>query len=258
MKLTVVGAGSAFALKNWQTMYLLEDNGHTMAIDHGSDARHAFNEVGLKAVDIESVYVSHLHGDHLQGLEWLGFSTYFIPGVPRPALYLVDALREPAWRALEPAMGSIQGKIVTLDDYFEVKAVEKNAVIKWNSLKLQPVQTVHVMNGFAIVPSFGLMIEGKQKIFITTDTQFAPHQIMDFYRAADIIIHDCELLYGPDGTPIKSGVHAHFEDLKTLPDHIKKKMWFTHYSDNWEEFVEIAETEGFLGFALQGQVLVDD
>ena len=43
---------------------------------------------------------------------------------------------------------------------------------------------------------------------------------------ADIIFHDCETL------PFKSGVHAHYEDLKTLDDKTRKKMWLYHYQDN--------------------------
>ena len=50
-------------------------------------------------------------------------------------------------------------------------------------------------------------------------------QIMDFYKQADFIVHDCET------TPFKSGVHANYLDLKTLPPEIKGRMILAHYSD---------------------------
>jgi hypothetical protein len=43
---------------------------------------------------------------------------------------------------------------------------------------------------------------------------------------ADVIIQDCET------SPFKSGVHAHYEDLKTLPENVKQKMILVHYQDN--------------------------
>ena len=47
----------------------------------------------------------------------------------------------------------------------------------------------------------------------------------DYYELVDLIFHDCET------TPweYKSEVHAHYEELKGLPDRIKKKMYLYHY-----------------------------
>jgi ribonuclease BN (tRNA processing enzyme) len=90
------------------------------------------------------------------------------------------------------------------------------------------------------------------KIFFTCDSQFCPHQIMDFYKEADIIVHDCET------GPYKSGVHAHITELETLPDEIKKKMWLTHYQDNvvdsWDEWNNRVHKQGFKGFVKKGTV----
>jgi hypothetical protein len=78
------------------------------------------------------------------------------------------------------------------------------------------------MDGYAIVPSYGLLIEStpfsavgpnKNRVFVTTDTQFCPNQIMDFYKQSSLIFQDCETF---DLTgKIKSGVHAHYNDLQT-------------------------------------------
>jgi hypothetical protein len=68
-------------------------------------------------------------------------------------------------------------------------------------------------------------------------------------------------------SPYKSGVHANYEELKTLDDKTKKKMALIHYQDNimedeetglgikteWEEKVE---KDGFgYGFIAQGSEL---
>ena len=119
----------------------------------------------------------------------------------------------------------------------------------------QLVQTVYIMNGYYIVPSFGLIVTDlylMKKVFFTGDTQFCLEQIMDFYKMADIIIQDCETLYF-DGKPIRSRVHAHFEDLKTLPNEIKEKMWLVHYQDSFEWLSSF--DNGFKGFLEKGQII---
>jgi ribonuclease BN (tRNA processing enzyme) len=93
--------------------------------------------------------------------------------------------------------------------------------------------------------------ENKRKIYITTDVQFAPETSMKaYYREADVIIHDCETLY-------KSGVHAHYDDLRTLAPEIKAKMMLLHYQDNvlddWDNWQHRALNEdGFRGFVKPG------
>jgi len=85
-----------------------------------------------------------------------------------------------------------------------------------------------------------------KNIFITTDTQFNPNQIMQFYRDADLIIQDCET------SPFKSGVHAHYTELATLDESIKKKMWLTHYQDGKKAN---AQKDGFKGYLNKGDIL---
>ena len=105
------------------------------------------------------------------------------------------------------------------------------------------------MAGYMFKYSYGLIItnpETKKVTFITTDTQFAPYQLHKFYEMSDVIYHDAETL------PFKSHVHAHYEDLKSLPIEIKNKMWLYHYHkpiDSWKE-------DGFLGFVIKGQEFI--
>ena len=60
-----------------------------------------------------------------------------------------------------------------------------------------------------------------------------------------MIFHDCET------SPFKSGVHAHYDELKTLKNDVKNKMWLYHYQPNTltEEKVQ---QDGFAGFIKKG------
>ncbi len=248
MKLIFIGSGSAFTLMNYQSNMVIEsDNGKKLLVDCGSDARFALNSLGITYADIDGVYISHLHADHVGGLEWLGFSRKFEPHRPKPELYISRFLKNELWNnVLSGGMLSLQGEVADLETYFEVHSIPKNGSFTWENVEFQLVQAIHIMSGFHLVPSFGLLftINGI-KTFLTTDTQFSPEQIKDFYNMADLIFHDCET------SQSESKVHAHYKKLRTLPEKFKRKMWLYHYQDG--ELPD-AIADGFLGFVKRGQV----
>jgi ribonuclease BN (tRNA processing enzyme) len=245
-KITFAGVGGAFTTQEyWQSNMLLETPEGKMMIDCGTDARFSFGELGMKATDPNAIYISHLHADHIGGLEWLGFSTYFNPNCDRPKMYLVGDLVDDLWRSLQSGMQSCEGGVLSLESFFDVQKISPNGSFNYGDCNLTPIQTVHVMNGFRIVHSYGLMINRNgRKSFLTTDTQFCPRQIEKFYNQAEVIFQDCET------SPFKTGVHAHYEDLKTLSPEVKKKMWLYHYQPN-PPYDAVAD--GFAGFIKKGQ-----
>jgi ribonuclease BN (tRNA processing enzyme) len=250
MKLIFIGSGSAFTVgsDNYHSNMLLKSpDGQHLLIDCGSDARLALYDLGLNHRDIQSVYISHLHADHVGGLEWLAFTTKFDASCVRPYLYINESLVEPLWKTvLSGGLNSLQGEIATLNTYFIVHPVLNNATFRWQNLDIHMLQTVHILAGYSIMPSYGLLftVDGLN-VFITTDTQFAPHQVEDFYKKADVIFHDCETCAH------KSGVHAHYVELMTLPPELKKKMWLYHYNPG---DLPDAVKDGFRGFVKKGQI----
>lgn len=252
MKLTFAGVGSAFTTeKYWQTMFLLESAaGKKMLVDCGGDTRFALAELNVAPQDIDAVYVSHLHSDHVGGLEWLAFCTYFNPDAKRPKLYMNTDLMTEAWnQTLRGGLQSVQGRDCNLTDYFECYRVPDGGTFVWENHLFQTVQMVHVVSGFSFRNSWGLMLSryDHKRTLITTDTQFAPNQLKDYYDMAAFIIHDCET------APFRSGVHAHYDELVTLDAVTKAKMWLVHYQPDPPQFPK--NKGGFLGFAKKGQVI---
>jgi len=264
MRIKFLGTGSAFTLKNFQTNLAIEQNGKWLLLDAGGDIRFSLKEAGLSYKDIDAVYVSHLHADHAGGIETLAFCSYFDPSMKDKKIKLFgsgELLRrgwEDSWKG---GLESVQGKLLGLEDFFNLNPVKPNSSFWWEGIQFDLVQAIHIMNGYCIVPCYGLMIKPQimspRTIFWTADCQFCPHQILDFYKQADLIIQDCET-----NTFAKSGVHAHFSDLLTLPEEIKKKMILIHYQDNVvndigeviEEWSTKETDAGFdLGFAVMGQ-----
>lgn len=251
MKITFLGSGSAFTLDNYQSNMLIDtDGGKRMLFDCGGDIRFSLKEKGLTALDIDAIYISHAHADHIGGLEYIAFITYFVKtmkGAPKPILFCQEQLMEDLWNhSLKGGLNTIQSIDCDIHTFFDVRPVPTNGFFIFDGIKYKLVQTIHVVADRSFVKSFGLMFEtnNRKKVFITADTQYAPYQIRSFIEQADVVFHDCEL------APSKSGVHAHYEDLKTLPPELKKKLWLYHYNDG--ELPD-AKKDGFQGFVSKGQ-----
>jgi ribonuclease BN (tRNA processing enzyme) len=252
-RLTFLGSGSAFTVGdgNWQSNMLIESaGGRRLLVDCGCDARLSLAEAGLQAKDIDAVFVSHLHSDHVGGLEWLGFSTFFDPTAGRPVLFGEQNRLVRLWSSSLSGSMSRSG-LATLADYFEVHPVASEGFFVWEGQRFELTGMLHAMDGSVPLISFGLRFATERgRHFITSDTRFEPERHADAYDWADVIFHDCETSYGTDGVPARSGIHAHYEDLKTLSEELRHKMWLYHYQPGARPD---AKADGFRGFVTKGQ-----
>lgn len=245
-------------------MMFTSDSGKRMMFDFGSTAPYIYrDEWGLDFKDIDAVYITHQHADHLAGLEMLAFSRYFIPKklteegpAVKPVLYANRTLMREIWEhSLRGGLESLQGKIMSLTDYFDCKPISDNKYFDWEGYRFTPIQTVHVRSGYIIKHSYGLGIsknvsatDGYRRAgyrydaYITADTQF-DMGLLEFCHQSKIIFHDCET------TAFKSGVHSNYADLCTYPEGVKQKMWLYHYGAAVQTFKQ----DGFAGFVEKGQ-----
>ena len=249
MRLVFLGSGSAYTVggDNFQSnMLLVTAAGRRLLIDCGTDIRWSLPKQGLSYLDVTDIYVSHLHSDHVGGLESIGFQRKFDPRCTRPRLYVEASLAGPLWeRCLRGGMGIISGAETTLETFFDVRMVSGDEPFEWDEARLDLVPAIHVSSPNATASSYGLLIEcGEHRSFITTDTQYTPDHLAPYYARADLIFHDCET------TASKTGIHAHYDDLLQLPDPVRAKTWLYGYQPGR---LPDALADGFLGFVRAGQ-----
>lgn len=287
MKITVIGCGNAFSKHNFNQSFLLQEGGQSLLIDCGYQVPAALIHHGIRLADIDAIYISHAHADHIGGLEEVAFSRYdwknrprhFSEGQYAPRLIANEQLLKDLWdKSLRGGLESMEGFVASMETYFEPAPVAPNTPVSWQGWNMDLIQQVHIMSGSVISNSFGLLISkpGHQTVYLTTDSQYdSPKQIRILYEKADIIVQDCEIT-GVDTARrlfvFGSGVHASYAELAGWPSanatqlkpEIKARMWLSHYQDfyldqldsfgNHIDWDALAREDGFAGFVKVGQV----
>lgn len=251
MKLTFIGTGSAFtvgdACGNYQSNMVLEaDSYKKLLIDCGSDARFSLYDQGFSANELRNIYISHLHADHIGGLEWFAFTSKHNPtGSFKSTLHVSEDIVDDLWnRALSAGLNPSQDPSITLSTFFDLDVVT-DRTFKWEEITFHLFPTLHIASGNWRMPSYGLWFQAHQQtVLITTDTQFDLAGLQELYNKSDLIFQDCET------SASKSGVHAHYNELKLLSPEIKSKMWLYHYQPGP---LPNAKLDGFKGFVRKGQ-----
>lgn len=256
MKIGFLGVGSAFTTSEYyhSNVLITSESGKALLIDCGSDARFSLPEfleknAGKNELHLDAVYITHLHADHIGGLEWLAISSYFNGCDHKLKLFAEKHLMKQLWQhSLCGGLSCIHNKAMELADYFELFPLARGGSFSWEGIAFDLIPMPHISAPHRKIESFGLVVRKPNAadghIFFTGDTQFCPEFIVAMGKSTSTIFHDCET------TLFKTTVHAHYEDLLTLPDAIRNKMWLYGYQPN-PSYTPVAD--GFLGFAKKGQ-----
>jgi len=225
LKIRMLGTGSAFAKSYYNNNALITVDGANLMVDCGITAPGALHKLGYSFNDIHAVLITHIHADHIGGLEEFAFQMKFIYG-RKPILYIADTLVEPLWeRSLRG--GLQQDENETLNDFFEVRPLRPGLRSElMPGLEAELIPTRHIPNK----PNFSILFNGF--FFYSGDTVFDADLLTSLVADRDVrlIFHDCQL--HPPGA-----VHACLSQLLTLPGSIQEKVFLMHYGDDQPEFV---------------------
>lgn len=245
MQAIILGVGDAFTRFHYGSSALVRAPAGYVLIDCPDPIHRALHEavsphgwrVGVGEID--DVILTHLHGDHCNGVESFGFWRYVLRAqgaqTSLPRLHTTRAVADRLWPRLAPAMDRLIGleRPVSLADYFDVRIIDAAAPDTPDTLgprgaKGAPTTiaglTVHARFTTHYIPTIGLLLsDGRRTLGWSGDSCFEQAHV-DWLDRADLIVHETNL--PPAHTPI--------EQLNRLPERIRAKMRLIHMPDDFD------------------------
>jgi ribonuclease BN (tRNA processing enzyme) len=228
LEIIVLGVGDTFSERNHTSALLLVCDGFHLAIDcpdsYRAVLRAAAERSGrlLSLPAIDHLLLTHVHGDHMNGLEGVAFFKHFAEG-KRLALATSPEVRANIWdQRLKASMGVLwDGEKFTpkmFEDYFEHQTLSWTEENRIGPFRIRTRRTRHH------VPTTALLVEAAGRVLgYSADTAFDP-ELVDFLAPAHLIIHETN--YGPAHTPYAS--------LAALPAELRARMRLIHYADQFD------------------------
>lgn len=230
MRVFILGIGDAFTRLHFGSSALIEGPHGWVLLDCPDPIHRAIHEatsehgVLIDARHIDDVIVTHLHGDHCNGLESFGFWRWFSRRLgmttTTPRLHVTAEVASRVWGKLAPAMDASgdPSSPRTLADYFDLRVITPGEPSLIAGLRVETRSTRHP------VPTVGVKIsDGRRTLGWSGDTPFEPAHV-EWLADADLIVHETNL--GPAHTPIES--------LNSLPDDLRRKMRLIHMADDFD------------------------
>ncbi|KAB2917063.1 MAG: MBL fold metallo-hydrolase [Hyphomicrobiaceae bacterium] len=194
MKLTVVGCGDAFGSGGrLQTCYHVASAGTHFLIDCGATALIGLQRLGIDPNSIETIFISHLHGDHYAGLVWWLIHAQHVAKRTTPLTVVgpasIEARFQIAAEALFPGSATVQRR-------FDLRFAEfmPETPLTMGPVSVTPYEVRHASGA----PPYALRFQvGSKVLAFTGDTEWV-ESLVPAGSGADLFIMEC---YQFDGEP---------------------------------------------------------
>lgn len=234
MKLIPLGVGGAFTERFYHNNYIAEIGSMKLLIDAGTTLRESMKKAGYAYIDLDAVWISHLHFDHVGGLEELVMQRFwqFKDGEHTPIMTPIFVHQKVYLQLRKLLSAALDNQGRTVDDFCKFTVVKDQEVIDFAGVELEIFDTSN-SHAKGLVSS-GLFIKGP------LGNVLFPSDVKDL-RKADLLrfVNDETLAIFQDTSFTFNGVHAQFKDvLSYYPKERRHLIYAMHYNDNIEDYLQ--------------------
>jgi ribonuclease Z len=235
MRVTLLGTGTPFpSAERFGSAILVEVAGKRFLFDCGRGVVIRLTQSEVNPKDIDGLFLTHLHSDHVVGIPDLWLSGWFLgrtkplpiwgpPGTRSMAAHLVQAFGFDI-RIRQAPPDPLPAKGVEID----AKEIEQGEIYDDG---LARVSAFLVDHG-TVKPAFGYRVDSEgHSVVISGDTKFCQN-LVDFAKGADCLIHTAWSAASRNPTPPSQRSIASAEDAGRVFAIVKPKLGVVyHYKD---------------------------
>lgn len=187
MKVTIVGSGDAFGSGGRAHTCIRVDAGATSAIvDFGASSILAWKALGLEFDRIETVVISHLHGDHFGGLPFLLLDCQFGERRSKPlGLVGPPGLRQRLDAAFDTLFPGVRKLGWSFD--WQVEEIRPGTPYERNGIRVETFEVVHDCASCAT----GVRMGDGSKIFAFSGDTTWTEALYEIAADADLFLTEC-------------------------------------------------------------------
>lgn len=237
IRAVILGTGSAISDRSFGSSAAIVAEGGFVLIDCPDSILRAMREASrtsgifIDPMGITDILITHLHGDHVNGLETIGWKRWIVKhgGVGSlPRIHAIEPVARRLWERLAPSMD--QNGTKNLADYFSLNILVPGVAVSIAGLQVEARLAEH------LIPCCGFKIsKGGATLGWSGDTRFDPSHI-DWLASADVIVHETS----------ESRVHTPIASLNALAPELRRKIRLIHMEDTFDQATTdmIVLTEG--------------
>ena len=254
MKVTLLGTGSPSPLpKRASSGYLVQIGEELILFDHGAGAHENFLRTGKSATEVNTLFLSHLHSDHIldyarlvhsrwdQGAGRIPELTVYGPAHTNRMTQLLfgeDGVFEPDISSRMNAPGSLRvfanrgGVLPRRRPAPEVVQIHDGQVIESDHWRVTVKSVLHQPE---FIEAFGFRLESDDGVLVYSGDTGPCEGIQALARDADLLIHMCHFISGtfmPESGPLTASGHMEIANLAAEQN--VKTLVATHFSPQLE------------------------
>lgn len=231
MRLVVLGSGTAVLHpQRASAAFWLETESAALLLDCSADAPHRMAQENLDWMNLDAIWISHLHPDHCAGLAPFLFGIKWVPGIEHRTkplrIFGCEGIKE-LLRAIDESNNYKLFEQPFPLEIHEIAADESIQSIRiLDGIETKVVSTPHRAESLAI----SVKDSSDRRLVYTSDTGYS-ETLAEFAREADLLIMECSFFRDK---PTQK--HLELADAMRMAKIAKpRKLLLTHLYAEWDD-----------------------